>query len=241
MYGVVLSLFPGADLFGHAFAEDQWCVVRGPDVLLGGDIRAFDVPSDGRYFDGIIGGPPCTSFSQAIAARGGAEAARHGNLIPEFERIVRKARPEWWIMENVPEAPTPQLPNARSWLYDAHLFGAAQHRTRRFSSNLDLDPFMHVLPESQRHSDPWPTITATEYKCSAGSNQRTMRQRAGRKVGRKLTLEEMREAMGVKADWAMPALLKSVQYEVLGNGVPMQMGKALAVAVRNALLIPKES
>ena len=59
---VVLSLFPGIGLLDRAFEERGFSVVRGPDVLWGGDIANFHVPP-GR-FDGVIGGPPCKRFSR---------------------------------------------------------------------------------------------------------------------------------------------------------------------------------
>lgn len=56
---VVLSLFPGIGLMDRGFEEEGFCVVRGPDILWGGDIRRFRVPAG--LFDGINGGPPyCT-------------------------------------------------------------------------------------------------------------------------------------------------------------------------------------
>src|SRR6476659_2456796 len=54
---LVLSLFPGIGLLDMAFESEGFCVVRGPDLLWGGDVRSFHVPY-GR-FDGVIGGPPC--------------------------------------------------------------------------------------------------------------------------------------------------------------------------------------
>lgn len=60
--GLVLSLFPGIGLLDMAFEEAGFCVVRGPDLLWGGDIRRFHPPA-GR-FDGVIGGPPCQAFSR---------------------------------------------------------------------------------------------------------------------------------------------------------------------------------
>jgi DNA (cytosine-5)-methyltransferase 1 len=58
---LVLSLFPGIGLLDLAFEEEGFCVVRGPDVLWGGDVRRFHPPA-GKFY-GIIGGPPCQSFS----------------------------------------------------------------------------------------------------------------------------------------------------------------------------------
>lgn len=230
MKGLVLSLFPGIGLLDMAFEEAGFCVVRGPDLLWGGDVRNFHAPA-GR-FDGVIGGPPCQSHSVAIAARGGAQAATHPDQIPEFERILAEARPSWFLMENVPGAP-PCQGSIWSEVLDAWAFGAAQHRRRRFSSNIFLSPI--PIPESARNPDPWPCITATEYKCSPGSNERTMRQRAGRKVGRRLTIAEINEGMGLPREFATPGLTMACSYQVRGNGVPLPMGRAVAAAVVRAL------
>lgn len=51
--GLVLSLFPGIGLLDMAFEAEGFCVVRGPDVLWGGDIRTFHPPAD--VFEGVSG------------------------------------------------------------------------------------------------------------------------------------------------------------------------------------------
>ena len=53
---LILSVFPGIDLLGTAFEPEGFCVVRGPDLLWGGDIRRFSRPAG--HFCGVIGGPP---------------------------------------------------------------------------------------------------------------------------------------------------------------------------------------
>jgi len=94
---LILSLYPGADLFSRPFEALGACVVRGPERMLGQDIRTWHgLP--GR-FDGIIGGPPCARFS----------TARHGDGdpwdgIPDFLRVARECEPKWWVMENVRRA-----------------------------------------------------------------------------------------------------------------------------------------
>lgn len=106
MTQLVLSLFPGIGLLDMAFEREGFCVVRGPDVLWGGDIRTFHPPA-GR-FDGIIGGPPCQAFSSlSHMVRHNGHEPKFGNLIPEFERCILEAQPQWFIMENVPQAPVP--------------------------------------------------------------------------------------------------------------------------------------
>jgi DNA (cytosine-5)-methyltransferase 1 len=221
MKQLVLSLFPGADLFGMAFEFEGFCIVKGPDVLFGGDIRRFSPPK-GR-FDGIIGGPPCKVFSDAVEG----QVASTVNLIPEFVRVVKEAEPKWWVMENVIGAFDPELPECKRIIFDAWDVGANQRRTRCFWSNLVLE----ITKVDRRTPDPWPTVLATEYKYSSGSKDK---RRAGRKVGRRMTIPEVNEAMGLPIDFATPALNTPMQYEVRGNGVPLPMGRAIAKAVKKA-------
>lgn len=107
---LILSVFPGLDLLGLAFQQELpgACIVRGPDLVFGSlhDVRTFHPPSG--IFWGVIGGPPCQCFSRLrrLNPRAGQ---RHGNLIPEFERVVREAQPVWFLMENVPEAPAVEV------------------------------------------------------------------------------------------------------------------------------------
>jgi DNA (cytosine-5)-methyltransferase 1 len=137
---LVLSIFPGIDLLGMAFELEGFCVVRGPDVLWGGDIRRFHPPAG--VFAGVIGGPPCQAFSRlAIMVRHNGYEPKFGNLIPEFERCVGEAAPMWFLMENVPAAPRPDvlgydvwggIVNNRWFVGEAEI-GAEQNRTRRIS------------------------------------------------------------------------------------------------------------
>src|SRR5262249_29606012 len=50
------------------------------------------------YIDGIIGGPPCQGFSE-IGKRDKGDPRRL--LIGDFFRLVRKAKPRFFVMENV--------------------------------------------------------------------------------------------------------------------------------------------
>lgn len=144
---LVLSLFPGIGLLDMAFESEGFCVTRGPDVLWGGDIRRFHPPA-GRFdgvigrFDGVIGGPPCQAFSSlAHLVRANGCEPKFGNLIPEFERCAREAEPQWFLMENVQQAPEPNIQGyaVKSFLLNnACLLGAdglgqEQERVRRFS------------------------------------------------------------------------------------------------------------
>src|SRR5262245_4007202 len=151
---LVLSLFPGIGLLDMAFEEEGFCVVRGPDLLWGGDVRRFHPPA-GR-FDGVIGGPPCQLFS--VMKRLNPKAGeKHGNLIPEFERVVAEAAPTWFMMENVPDAPVPEVPGyavTARMITDVET-GGVTSRKRRFSfGSREPKPFiietlaLHPAPEA---------------------------------------------------------------------------------------------
>lgn len=137
---LVLSLFPGIDLLGRSFEAEGFCVVAGPDVVWGRDIRTFHPPPGA--WGGIIGGPPCQTFSAlANLVRAKGYEPTFGNLIPEFERIVSEAAPAWYLMENVPAAPQAGVPGyeRHSFLLDNCTIGGAdglgqeQERVRRFT------------------------------------------------------------------------------------------------------------
>ncbi len=206
-------------MLGRAFEEVGFVVVRGPELMMGQDIR--DWHSMPGKFAGVIGGPPCKAFSRVC--RGNTPT--QGNLIPEFVRVVAESQPVFWVMENVPAAPGP---HAAVWsaVLDAWEFGASQHRRRRFSSNLVLDPV--PVPDDRRCPDPLPCVTAYEHR---GCDRR----KAGRALGRRMTLPEVNEAMGLPADFSTPCLKVEFAYQVRGNGVPLPMGRAIAEAVRVAL------
>ena len=82
---LVLSLFPGIGLLDRAFEEEGFCVVRGPDLLWGGDIKTFHPPAG--KFDGVIGGPPCQLFSASFTALAIARPIGSGTPLPMAWRL----------------------------------------------------------------------------------------------------------------------------------------------------------
>ena len=67
--------------------------------LIEGDIRDISEDDFPRDVDGIIGGPPCQSWSEAGSLRG-IEDDR-GKLFFEYIRILRKVQPKFFLAENV--------------------------------------------------------------------------------------------------------------------------------------------
>ncbi|HAW33513.1 MAG TPA: DNA (cytosine-5-)-methyltransferase [Alphaproteobacteria bacterium] len=67
--------------------------------LIKGDIRQIDETVFPLNVDGIIGGPPCQSWSEAGSLRGINDA--RGRLFFEYIRILQKVRPKFFLAENV--------------------------------------------------------------------------------------------------------------------------------------------
>lgn len=248
---LVLSLFPGIGLLDRAFEEEGFCVVRGPDLLWGGNVKRFKPPAD--KFDGVIGGPPCQAFSQLrhIVAANGFEVAE--NLIPEFERVVFEAQPDWFVMENVPDAPSPDIPGY--WMTN-HIIsdlwvGGATERKRRFTyghkGGRACNGFrIETLALHPINGEPAVTCDMRRRPVALGGSGKPKR-RPNESGGRTSslnrgygaeTLDRMAELQGV------PELLAALREHGaftskalkigIGNGVPIEMGRAVAKAVTRA-------
>lgn len=248
---LVLSIFPGIGLLDMAFEEEGFTVVRGPDVLWGGDVRRFHPPAG--KFDGIIGGPPCQSFSKlAFLQKHAGREPRFGNMIPEFERCVVEAQPRWFVMENVEDAPVPnvdeyyithQLVDNRSC--DAgEGIGAEQRRVRRITfgrqngvsyamrlviERAALEAPLTMFPVTARHSGrmSWQakapgTVTASD----GGKSVRMNRYK----------LPEACRLQGLPEDFLDHApFTAQAKLQAVANGVPLPMGRAIARAVKQAI------
>lgn len=228
MSELVLSLFPGIGLLDMAFEELGFCVVRGPDLLWGGAVQNFHPPAG--KFAGIIGGPPCQVHSQASEIVG----TTNQDLIPEFVRVVGEAKPQWVLMENVPQAiDSPAIPaewsvtKLRDWDVGGHT-----SRVRCFWSW----PFMLLVPP-RAHGDPQHSVMATTYKRGKSSSKYCADK--GFLPG-DLPIMEYARLQGAESIGASLEKHKSSRafaVHVLGNGVPLAMGRAIATAVRSALLL----
>lgn len=177
---LVLSIFPGIDVLGLGFEREGFTVVRGPDVIWGGDIREFHPPVG--VFDSVIGGDPCQSHSTlANLVRAKGLTPRFPDMTPEFQRVVEEARPAWFLRENVPGAPDikPAGFAVRSFLLDnwASLGEEASRRRRFWFGVRDPEPcpelrrwieFALFLPE-----DPADTLVHDEVRAEPRKLKRT--------------------------------------------------------------------
>lgn len=246
----VLSLFPGIGLLDRAFEEMNFCVVRGPDRLWGGDIKQFH-PPPGK-FDGIIGGPPCQCFSRLshmVEYNHKREPDKYHlaeNLIPEFERCVNEARPTWFLMENVPAAPDPDVSgySVFGFTVNNRHFGEAQSRERKFNfghqkQTIDLRKYLdYALFESPDFEY---AVTASG---SGGGASVPIRLNSGGKPkllpksrGNSRSVADYLRLQGLPEDFFgdKSPFTRAGKRLMIGNGVPMATGRALASAINSAL------
>jgi len=229
MNNLVLSIFPGIDLLGRAFEEEGYCIVRGPDVLWGGDIKRFHPPIG--IFDGVIGGPPCQFWSEAAMNMRKPEK----DLLPEFERVINEAKPHWFIMENTRRVRIINvggyfiqkiLWNNR-WCSDGNT-GPEMNRLRciQFGCTEDIKLYIEPALFLNPHIE-W-TVTATEIsKGRPGHGPYSGRYK-------RRSVETILMLMGLPDDFFPkdnPFTL-SGKGLLLGNGVPMPLGRAIAKAVK---------
>jgi DNA (cytosine-5)-methyltransferase 1 len=211
---LVLSIFPGIDLLGRGFEAEGFCVVRGPDLLWGGDIRNFHPPLE--LFDGVIGGSPCQDFSRARRA----PPTGYGlAMLEEFKRVVADALPDWWLLENVPTVPSIAISGYTVQRFDlnARECGLAQSRLRHFQFGslygLVLVPERRAPPTGKAE----PICLATE----------------GRSKARR-DWAKFCELQGLPSDFSLPIMSIAARYAAVGNGVPVNMARVIARAVTAA-------
>lgn len=190
--------------------------------------------------------------------RGGYDEAE--NLIPEFERIVAEGQPAWFLMENVPKAPVPRVPGyaTHSQLVSDVWVGGETRRTRRFTFGIQhgrFDPREFKVEQLALHRpDPLPAVCASGARWvpakigGSGKVKRTAKGRNGREDvslhdGRvwgyrtKKYLAEAIAAHGLPADFLKGSpLTVAGKIQLVGNGVPLSLGRAIARAVWDMVL-----
>jgi DNA (cytosine-5)-methyltransferase 1 len=230
-----------------AFEEQGFCVVRGPDQLWGGDIHAFHPPA-GR-FGGVIGGPPCQHWSALanIVRQRHGDAAVAPDLIPEFKRCVVEAQPAWFLMENVPQSPEIAVDGyaVRSVVLNNRWLGEKQNRVRRFSFGLldeeAIDLWRYLEIEALEAHD-WEYAVTARGTFAPGARRRGDMPRPNGPSW--TTVKSAIKEQGLPADFLArfieeAPLTAAGAQRLIGNGVPLPMGRAIAKAVKAAIEVFK--
>lgn len=219
MKNLVLSIFPGIDLLGRAFEDEGYTLLRGPDILWGGNIKTFHPPRG--IFEGIIGGPPC-QFHSTLSKFGNVKAI---DMTDEFLRVFREAEPSWAVMENVGGLLKRGIMtddwaavNLRDW--DC---GGMTHRKRTFW----VWPATLILVPPKLPGKPEYSVLASSWKEHGSINKQNPRMQG------KLTIERAAELQGYpELVKVLKPLGKQYAISLLGNGVPQQMGLYIAQAIK---------
>jgi len=218
--GLVLSLFPGIDLLGRGFEAAGWCVVRGPDIINGSDVRDFRALPN--RFEGVIGGPPCQDFSRARRA---PPTGTGLTMLAEYRRIVEEAAPMWWLMENVPGVPDMVIPGYSHLRMDlnAREFGANQNRHRHFQFG---------------HAAGWVPVVTRRQAVPPSQSQPCCLASEGTKKSRR-NWQDFCELQGLPRTFELPGMTLEARYRAVGNGVHLAVAEGLARAI--AAAVPSET
>jgi site-specific DNA-cytosine methylase len=147
-------------------------------------------------------------------------APTFGNLIPEYERCVAEARPDWFLMENVSRAPTPVVTGYQvtEQVLSNRELGEVQNRIRRISFGTKDGARLHI----QHRPEP----EAFARTVTAGSG-------GGNIIRSKYPLAQALKLQGLPADMLDQAPFTSHgKLKAVANGVPLPMGRSIARAVQ---------
>lgn len=213
IHGLVLSLFPGADLLGRGFEHAGYLVLRGPDTLLGQNVRSLLLGNHTGVFEGIFGGSPCQDFSRA---RRRPPSGYGVAMLKEFARLITEGQPLWWLLENVPGVPDVHIAGYVTQRFNvfASEFGCRQRRNRtmQFGSR---DGFKIVLPRGSVSQKLLPAALASDG------------------LKRRRNFADLCELQGLPREFDMPGLSRSAKIRAVGNGVPVPVARAVAEAIRD--------
>ena len=196
---------------GRGFEAEGFCVVRGPDLVWGGDVREFR-PTTGK-FEGIIGGSPCQDFSKIRRAPPSGNGLQ---MLAQFARCVNEAQPEWFLLENVPGIPDVICDGYKVQRFNlnARECGGRQNRLRAFQFG-SRDGAALVIARCV-------TTAAREPCCLATEGKSTKRR----------GWADFCELQGLPRDFDLPGLSVAAKYCAVGNGVFVPMARVVATAIK---------
>ena len=208
MDALVLSVFPGIDLLGRAFEDCGFCVVQAPDKIMGGDIRDFH-PVPGR-FDGLIGGPPCQDFSKL-----NRNPSDYGDqMLSEYIRVVKEAKPYWFLFENVLTVPEFSVSGYYQQRFTLDLSWFSDFSRQRVfvfgcRDELLLNPMVGTRPGDVKGT------------CVTSKDQRSF-----------LACCQIH---GLPDDFALPFFSREGKMKALANSVPLALGRYVAGLIAQRL------
>lgn len=205
---IILSLFSGIGLLDAPFENAGFSLLRGPEKILGGDIRRFTPPPPGIVW-GVLGGPPCQDFSKA---RRSAPTGYGQAMLNQFKRVVLAAQPEWFLMENVPGVPDLKIKGYNWQRFDIDLAwycDVSRPRVIQFGSLSGR--LLNVTRQAKK---------PTKHGAALANDDRSFKQ--------------LCKLQGLPPTFNLPDFTMKGKKRAVGNGVPLQIGQVLAKAVKRS-------
>lgn len=229
---LVLSLFSGIGLLDKAFKEAGFCVVSAGDIINGSHFDIRDFTGAKNKFDGIIGGPPCQDFSTLKRNRGDYSL----EMMYEFLRVVSECEPDWYLLENVKG-----VPNVTELLKDIVTLRIKNNNVTQQDKKINVTELLNYSHQRLDINQGWyentsrlrhiqfcskdnfyldiPRGTMQNIKngCALASDDRSFR--------------ELCDMQGLSRDFDLLDFNVKGKKKVVGNGVPLSIGRVLAKAV----------
>jgi len=218
---LVLSLFSGVGLLDKAFRDAGFCVVSAGDLITGQDIRNFIGIKN--KFDGVIAGTPCQDFSTLKRNRGYYSF----EMLIEFLRVVAECEPDWFLLENVKSVPNvTELLNDCSYFDNKTVTVLRKYSHQRFDINQgwydNFSRLRHIQFCSKNDlylNIPRGKMNNIKGGCALASDSRSFR--------------ELCLIQGFSDTYDLPDFTVKGKKKVVGNGVPLSIGRVLAYAVKS--------
>lgn len=204
---LILSIFPGIDLFGKGFEKQGACVVQAQDKIMGGDIREFHPPK-GR-FNGLIGGSPCQDYSRLN--RNPSDYS--DEMLNEYKRVVLESDVDWFLHENVIGAPDFDVEGYHQQRFILDLAWFSDYSRRRVfvfgcKKDIKLNPINKVNGE-------------TKGTAVVGNDARSY--------------HACCQIQGLDKPLDLPFLTKESKKQVIANAVPLQISTYAAQLINSAV------
>jgi DNA (cytosine-5)-methyltransferase 1 len=145
------------------------------------------------------------------------------SMLNEFARVITEAEPLWWLMENVPRVPDLAIRGYHVQRFNvfAAEFGLRQLRNRSFQFG-SRDGAQLVLLRGEK-------------------SQRLLKRAAmasdGKECRRSRTFADLCELQGLPRRFRIFGLSRRARFQIVGNGVPLPVGTAIAEAIRDRYLV----
>ena len=143
---LVLRLFPGLDLLGPPSPRQASAWSAGQTPCITAALKTSTFPA--AAVTGIVAGPPCQDFSKARRCKPSGHGLR---MLAELLRVVDEARPEWVLIENVPQIPDVLHPDYQSPASGHCRLRVWRHAASDAGTSSSLSTCGHIIrPERER-------------------------------------------------------------------------------------------